>query len=517
MKYPLGIQTFSKIIEGKMLYIDKTAILYDLLQQGSVYFLSRPRRFGKSLLITTLEALFSGQKALFNGLAIADTDYDFTAYPVIKMEFTKVQVQQADDFKKYIIAVTNKYAEQYDIQLDLNSYEMRFDELVSKLHKKSGKNVVLLIDEYDKPILSNLNKPALADVKEVMNAFYSVVKSLDESLQFVFITGVSKFAKVSVFSGMNNLSDISMDSDYATLCGITQQELESYFADAIDDLVVREGDAEPLKRTQMLEKIKYWYNGYCFEEDAPSVYNPYSLLSLFSKKKFKNYWFTTATPTFLLNLLQDKQYDLRDLSQFAIGESAFAACEPEEMDVLSLLVQTGYLSIKGYNDPLYVLDFPNYEVKRSFYDSVAARYAHVNTGLGQTYTHDLCQYLNIGNLDGFFKTLQKFFANIPYDIAINQEKYYQSLFYAIFTLLGLTIDAEVRTNVGRIDCVLQTNDVIYIIEFKLNDSKEAALKQIEDKQYAQKYQNSGKDIVLLGVEFDQDERNIGEFIRLDLT
>lgn len=511
IKYPLGIQTFSKIIEDKLLYVDKTAIVYDLLQQGSVYFLSRPRRFGKSLLISTFDALFSGRKVLFECLDIANTDYDFVVYPVIKLDFSKDEYNTADNLRSYIDTALNAVANRYDIELTTDTYNQRFDELVIKLHKKTGQKVVLLIDEYDKPILNNLKKAALPEIKQVVTAFYSVVKSLDEHLRFVLITGVSEFAKVSVFSGMNSLTDISLNQDYATLCGITQQELECNFNEAIDKLAIDEA----LDRVALLAKIKHWYNGYQFHHRGPGIYNPYSLLCLFRHREFKNYWFTTATPTFLLNLLQDKQYNLKNLSQFAIGEGAFAATEPEDMDVLPLFVQTGYLTIKGYEDPLYILDFPNHEVKKSFYDSVVGRYANLNSGVGEAFTWRLVQHLNAGQLDDFFETLEELFANIPYKITIKQEKYYQSLFYAVFTLIGLNIEAEVSTNKGRIDCVLQTRDVIYIIEFKLNGTKEQALQQIQDKQYAQKYRSSNKRIVLLGVEFDQDGRNIGDFVQLD--
>ena len=369
--------------------------------------------------------------------------------------------------------------------------------------------MVLLIDEYDKPILNNFNKPALSEIRQVMNAFYAVIKPLDEHLRFVFITGVSKFAKVSIFSGMNSLTDISMDRQYATLCGVTQQELESYFAASIEQLKA----VEQLDRPALLDKIKIWYNGYYFEEDAPSVYNPYSLLSLFTKQKFKNYWFATGTPTFLLNLLQSKQYELKKLTEFEIGEEAFEASEPEEMSVQSVFVQTGYLTIKRYNDPLYTLDFPNYEVKKSFYDSVATRYGYLDKGEGRTYISRLVQFLVAGDLDKFFNTLREFFANIPYDLHIDLEKYYHSLFYAIFSLIGLDIEAEVHTNIGRIDCVLHTEQTLYIIEFKLNDTCDAALKQIHDKKYAEKYQSCGKNIVLLGVEFDKVSRNIGAFVQ----
>ncbi|NQZ11610.1 MAG: AAA family ATPase, partial [Algicola sp.] len=318
-----------------------------------------------------------------------------------------------------------------------------------------------------------------------------------------------KFAKVSIFSGMNSLTDISMDRQYATLCGVTQQELESYFAASIEQLKA----VEQLDRPALLDKIKIWYNGYYFEEDAPSVYNPYSLLSLFTKQKFKNYWFATGTPTFLLNLLQSKQYELKKLTEFEIGEEAFEASEPEEMSVQSVFVQTGYLTIKRYNDPLYTLDFPNYEVKKSFYDSVATRYGYLDKGEGRTYISRLVQFLVAGDLDKFFNTLREFFANIPYDLHIDLEKYYHSLFYAIFSLIGLDIEAEVHTNIGRIDCVLHTEQTLYIIEFKLNDTCDAALKQIHDKKYAEKYQSCGKNIVLLGVEFDKVSRNIGAFVQ----
>jgi hypothetical protein len=509
IKLPLGIHTFSKVIEQQNLYIDKTAMIYDLLQQGTVYFLSRPRRFGKSMLISTLEALFLGKKELFENLAIAKTDYDFTPYPVIKLEFTKIMVQKQQDLIRYLLTNINRIAKQHEISLDAQGFDLMFDELVSKLHQKYGEKVVILIDEYDKPILSNLHSPMLGEVKEVMNAFYAVIKSLDEHLRFVFITGVSKFAKVSVFSGMNNLTDISMSRDCATLCGITEEELQNNFKPLFEPLAKELGQT----KTQMLKEIKRWYNGYYFHRNAPGVYNPYSVLSLFRHREFNNYWFETGTPTFLLDLLQQKQYDFESFTQCEVGASAFAASEPENINLPSLFFQTGYLTIKGFNHPLYTLDFPNDEVKKSFYDSVATQYSQITPGMGETYTTKLTQHLIAGRLDDFFTTLAEFFANIPNNITLKDEKYYQSIFYAVITLIGFDIVAEVNTNQGRIDCVLQTGDTIYIIEFKLNDTKEAALQQIKDKQYSQKYQSSSKKIVLLGVEFDPQKRNIGGYLQ----
>jgi hypothetical protein len=510
-KYPLGIQTFSEIREENYLYVDKTALIYDLVQSGKVYFLSRPRRFGKSLLVSTFEALFSGQKALFDGLAIAETDYDFAVYPVIILEFSRVDVSQADDLKNFIINATNQHARAYDISLEIDSYEQRFEELVSKLHQKTGQKVVFLVDEYDKPILSNLSSPELGSIKHTMNAFYSMVKSLDKYMKFIFITGVSKFAKVSVFSGMNNLTDISLDRQYATLCGITQQELEGNFAQAIEQLTKQ----EQTNKAQVLDKIKLWYNGYQFHHEAVGVYNPYSLLCLWKFQEFKNYWFATATPTFLIDLFKSQQFDLGDITDFEVDEEAFMATEPEQMSPLPVMLQTGYLTIASFNDGWYLLDFPNYEVKYAFNRAIVEQYGRTPKGLNTSYIRKLSTALNNQDLTAFFDTLRIFFANIPNNITLKDEKYYQSLFYAIITLLGYQLEAEVNTNIGRIDCVLQTEQTIYVIEFKLNDSCGAALQQIKDKKYAQKYQNSGKKIVLLGVEFDHDGRNIGEFIKED--
>ena len=508
MRYPLGIQTFSEIIENQLLYVDKTALIHNLVYSGKVYFLSRPRRFGKSLLISTLDALFSGRKDLFEGLSIADTDYDFVAYPVIRVDFSGGEFITTDNLRAHINSSLDDYAQKYGVELSKEAFTLRFKELLIKLHEKTGQKVVLLVDEYDKPILNNLKKTVLGEIKEVMSAFYATVKAQDEHLRFVFITGVSKFAKVSIFSGMNSLTDLTLHKRYATLCGITEQELVQYFDEPMTTLA----EEEQMDKQQLLAKIKHWYNGYQFHPRGVGVYNPFSLLSLFEFEEFKNYWYSTATPAFLLDLLQHKQYDLSNLSSLTITDSAFSSTEPEDMDVLSLFVQTGYLTIKDYRHSRYTLDFPNYEVKRSFFDSVATRYSRLEKGVGDAYIYDLVDYLDAGNLDDFFKTLKIFFANIPYELAVDREKYYQSLFYAIITMIGLSVEVEVSTNKGRIDCVMQTTDTVYVIEIKLNGTKEEALKQIQDKQYAQKYQRSGKTIVLLGVEFDQKSRNIGDYL-----
>ena len=508
MKYPLGIQTFSKLIQHHYTYVDKTDLIYTLIKQGEWYFLSRPRRFGKSLLVSTLEALFSGEKALFDGLQIANTDFTFEKHPVITLEFTKAKINDAASLEAFISEQAQQIAQAHQITLTSARFEGQFDELIAKLHQQTGKGVVLLIDEYDKPILNSLDTEQLLDVKTSMNAFYAMIKASDKHLRFVFITGVSKFSKVSVFSGMNNLTDISMNPDYATLCGYTQQELETYFSKPITELAkLKDQSTEETKVT-----IKQWYNGYCFHPDAPKVYNPHSILSLFATREFDNFWFQSATPTFLINLLKTQQTPLNEIESVKVGKSAFYAVEPEQLDIYAVLLQTGYLTISGYEPPLYCLDFPNREVRDSFYESLAANYACIAPSRTKTYALEMHQNLNQRNIEAFITQLRTFIAGISYETTLKNEKYYQSLFFVICKLLGFTADVEVSTNKGRIDCVVHTDKYSYIIEFKLNGTKDDALQQIKDMGYAQKYLNNGKQLVLLGIAFDHKDRSIGEWV-----
>jgi len=511
MKYPLGVQTFSKLILQNYVYVDKTALIQKLVDDGEWYFLSRPRRFGKSVLVSTLDALFRGKKTLFDGLAISHTDYAFDEHPVIKLEFTKAKILDATSFEAFISEQVTTLASEHQISLTSERFERQFDQLVSGLHRQTGKTVVLLIDEYDKPLLNTLETDQLTDVKVSMNAFYGMVKAMDEHLRFVFITGVSKFSKVSVFSGMNNLTDISTEQRYATLCGYTQQELEQNFNAVIENYAADMNlSPEALKL-----RIQQWYNGYCFHFKGSKVYNPYSILSFFRNGEFNNYWFQTATPTFLINRLKASEYDLSKIDTLHVGEGVFDAVEPENMGITPMLLQTGYLTIKHFNAPLYQLGFPNMEVELSFYNSLLADYSRVDVGTAQGYVVELRDALKNQQLKKWFASLKQFFAGIPYTITLKQEKYYQSLFFAVCRLLGEDIEAEVHTNQGRIDCVLQTQSHIYIVEFKLNGTKEEALQQIKDKHYAQKYQGLGKQIILLGVEFDQQTRNIGGWLEED--
>jgi len=512
-KLPLGIQTFSEIIEENYLYVDKTEEVYNLISSGKVFFLSRPRRFGKSLLVSTLDAIFSGKKELFNGLYIKEkSDWNWDTYPVIKLEFTKVEVQGPDDFRRYVGGAINDYAKQYNIKLEKESFEQRFGELVQKLSKQHNK-VVFLVDEYDKPILTHItDTEMLGEIKKVMNAFYGVVKSLDEYLKFVFITGVSKFAKISVFSGMNNLTDISLDERYATLIGITQKELEDNFQEGVKECA----DKFEISEQALLDKVKYWYNGYYFSEKKIGIYNPYSLVHFFNRQKFENFWYTSATPTFLIDLLKKNKYNLAKVNGTQLDATAFAPTEPEDMAIEPLFLQTGYLTIKDYNteDNLYTIDFPNFEVKSSFLNSIVTQYAHTGPGRTLPLIYKIRNAFKENDTERVFELMKIFFADIPNTVVLNYEKYYQSLFYAILNLLGYEIDVEISTNIGRIDCTIKTDSHIYIIEFKLNGSAQDALDQIQEKKYAEKYLEDKREKILIGIEFSQDERNIKDMMSI---
>ena len=507
---PIGVQSFEKLILGQYLYVDKTEHIYNLLAtSGGIYFLSRPRRFGKSLLISTLEAIFDGQKELFKDLWIYDQNYDWQEHPVIRISFGGVCYDNKKTLIDYLYKELSDIANKYEVKLSEPRFDFRFKELIQKLSKIN--KVVILIDEYDKAMLDVIDNIELSKAnRETLRGFYSVIKETDQYLKFVLLTGVSKFSKVSVFSGLNNLNDLTMDTRYAEMLGYTQTELEHYFTDRIDILA----KYEQINRIALLEKIKHWYNGYRFSKENTSVYNPFSTLLLFDKNDFANHWFETGTPTFLLNLIKKNNYEMPKIETLNINEKAFSSYEIENLDILPLLLQTGYLTIKEYNKErnLYQLCYPNYEVKNAFLEQLTETYSTVRATLVSSYLYDLIDYLAVDDLDNFFETLEIFFANIPYDIQITDEKYYQTIFYLIFTLIGLKVEAEVRTNKGRIDAVIVSEDSIYIFEFKLEGTKEEAVTQIKNREYFQKYQNSNKKIVLVGVEFDKEKRNIGEWL-----
>ena len=498
--------TFRNLIEGGFLYIDKTRYLYNLVQPASgLYFLARPRRFGKSLLLSTLEEIFLGNRDLFADLWIAQSDYNWQAYPVIRYDFSSNSVDSAANLERLLDYYTAKVAQSYGVTLRGFDYQSNFQELIEQVGQTQ--KVVILIDEYDKPLIDNLHNLAEAiKLREVLKKFYGVIKAMDRHLRFVFITGISKFSKVGVFSALNNLSDLTMNPHFATMLGITEQEM----VDDLQEHLIALAAKEQLTPEGMLDKVRHWYNGFCFVEECPNVYNPFSTLQLFFQQRFANYWFDSGTPTFLIKLLKDKHYDVEQLNDLRVRELAFSTYEIESLSIVPLLFQTGYLTIKDYEPArrVYRLAYPNAEVEDAFLSYLLGAFSERDRGLNEDYLWQLVDAIEAQKLTDFFAILQVFFANVPYTIQLKHEKYYQTIFYLIFKLLGLRIEAEVHTNQGRIDAVVETADHIFLFEFKLDQTADDALGQIKTNAYYQKYRNKEKALTLVGANFDSTLRQI---------
>lgn len=498
--------TFRDIIQGGFLYVDKTRYLYELVRYNKgIYFLSRPRRFGKSLTVSTLEEIFKGNKALFAGLWLHESDYDWQTYPVLHLDFSVNTVKDAAMLEKVIDTYTEEFADAYGVNIRGFDYQSRFRSLLLQLSQK--KQVVILIDEYDKPILDHIgNLEEAKRVRDTLKAFYTVIKAMDAYVRFVFITGISKFSKVGVFSTLNNLTDLTLNPAFANVLGITEAELQTYFAEHIAALAVKEG----LGEADLFAKIKQWYDGFRFTERAENVYNPYSTLLLFFHQRFANYWFESGTPNFLIELLKTRKYDVRQLEQLDLSELAFSTYELENLAIVPLLFQTGYLTIQGYepNRQIYQLGYPNQEVENAFVTYILDAFSRVGHGLSESYLWQLVDALQAQQLTAFFDILNVFFANIDYDLYLDHEKYHQTIFYLIFLLLGIRVAAEVKTNRGRIDAVIELTERIYLFEFKLSGSAVAALKQIQETEYYQKYRLQNKALTLVGVRFDRKKRKV---------
>ncbi len=505
-KLPIGIQTFRDIIENDYLYIDKTQYIFSLVKSGKgAYFFSRPRRFGKSLLLSALEEIFLGNKELFKGLWIYDSEYNWKKYPVIRIDYSTQKSETVDQLKKAMIYDLDRIAFQYKLVLTEESYELRFKELIHKLSDSFGK-VVILIDEYDKPIIDWLEKPDLAkEMRSVLKGFFSVLKGNDANIRFLLLTGVSKFSKAGVFSDLNQLEDITLRDEYSSMLGIAEEELLQYFQGEIKTFAEKEKTTEDV----LIEKIRFWYNGFRFSPGGTSVYNPFSTLLLFSSKRFSHHWFETGTPSFLVNLILTNNYDIMKIP-LELEEIAFSVYEIENLSLAPLLIQTGYLTIKDYDKEtmVYTLDYPNFEVKKAFLNYIMDRIGKGNPSSSAVL--DLVKAFNEGDIDRCMEILREVFINIDYDIQIHNEKYYQTVFYLIFTLLGLKIFTEVKTNLGRIDAAAESRSSVYIFEFKLNGTKEEALTQIRTKKYYEKYLNRNKPVFLIGAEFRN--KNIGDYI-----
>ena len=506
-----SVYNFEKLRREGYLYVDKTEYIWQLINPaGESYFLSRPRRFGKSLTVSTLKAVFEGKKELFKGLAIYDKPYDWKQHPIIHLDMNGRDFGTLEKMEERFRQMLMEQAAVNGVTLKAGASDTMFHELIKTLHDKGG-DVVLLLDEYDKPILNNISKENRSEFLDALKVFYSVIKEKSGMLRLAFITGVSKFCHVSLFSDLNNLTDITMNAKYATMLGYTQSEFEFYFADRIEQTA----KLLNMPKEQLLPEIKAWYDGYRFEETAESVYNPVSLASFFGNGgKFNNYWFSTGTPSFLLELVKKTRFDFDNALTKPVSAMAFNAFEIDKIDPLTLLLQTGYLTIKSmvkkYNMPWYWLDFPNRELSFSFNTSLVNAYTRKSDNSVVNFCEQLADAMDSGDVKQLRKTMEVFFAGIPYDLHHKNESNFQNIFFALFRLLGYYIKAESRTNDGRIDAVAETVKFVFLFEFKL-DKDDTALSQIKDKKYFKQDELSQKKIFLNGVAFDTETGRIADW------
>jgi hypothetical protein len=505
-KLPIGIQSFEDLRSNDYLYVDKTEHIYRMITSGKVYFLSRPRRFGKSLLISAMEALFKGRKELFGGLWIEDRwDWE-VRNPVIRIDWTKIKHATKDEMEADMKIFLQEIAVRQDIKLLRPYASSQFGELIEQIHLKTGQKSVVLIDEYDIPILDAMGKSEIEGIQAFLQDLYKQLKANDEHLRLIFLTGVSKFARLSIFSTLNNVNDITIDEKYATLCGYTQEELAYYFSEHIDSL------AEKLdsSRNEILDRIKKWYDGYSWNGKV-QVYNPFSTLLLFEKSEFSNYWFTSGTPTFLMEQLKKRNQIELVLEPVVVSSKSFDSFDPNNIDNISLLFQSGYVTIKEKipvdEKMQYRLEVPNAEVRDSIMEYLLSAFSYYPLSQVEPLIENMSEQIRNCDAEGFAQNIRIMLQNIPYTLQTDNEKYYHSLFLSWMYALGFKIDGEIMTGAGRIDAVLELKDMIVISELKYHGKTKTetllrnAMKQIHDRRYYEKYLNKGKKILLTGLAF----------------
>ncbi|MDR1098619.1 MAG: ATP-binding protein [Tannerella sp.] len=516
-KMPIGIQDFEKLRTENFVYVDKTRYIYQLAQLGAPYFLGRPRRFGKSLFLSTLKAYFEGKRELFEGLEIAGLEKDWIKYPVIYLDFNSSEYGDVQTLEIVLDDMLKWYEKDYGAQEIAAKPSIRFKNLIAAMHEKTGRKVVVLIDEYDKSLINTMDKPDVNEkIRDVLKGFYGVLKGADAHLRFVFLTGVTKFSKVSIFSDLNQLVDISLNNSYSAICGITQAELEENFAPEIIAL------AETTQKTyeETLFELQKRYNGYHFSENLISIYNPFSLLNTFMAQQYRYYWFATGTPTFLAKALRNQNYDIRKFEDdVRIAANSIMDYRYENQNLAPLLYQSGYLTVKAYDGVLdeYTLGFPNEEVKYGFLNELLPANVLTPIATGHFSVTGFLRLLMKNDVEGFMTSLQAFFAAIPYDAIKRKhrnEQYYQHVFYLLFTLMGQFVQTEVKNSKGRADAIVKTEGNIYVFEFKMdeNATAEDAVKQINDRDYAIPYAADHRKTVKIGVEFSQKERGVKRWL-----
>ena len=511
--YPVGIQTFEEIIKRNLLYIDKTEYIYRMTHSGGKYFfLGRPRRFGKSLLVSTFGSYFSGKKDLFNELAIEKLETEWTEYPVLHFDMSGGKHMEKEQLEEYLGFVLSKQEKVWGTEKPVVGANNRLTDLIDTAYEKTGKQVVVLIDEYDAPMLDVVHEEeALDALRNVMRNFYSPLKMCEPKLRFVFLTGITKFSQVSIFSELNNITNVSMDDEYAGICGITKEELLTQMSEDIDMLA----EAQGISREETIEKLKENYDGYHFSPASPDVYNPFSLLNCFTKKEFGAYWFSSGTPTYLINMLRKFSVLPAKIGKMFARSSAFDAPTENMKTITPLLYQSGYITIKDYDkmSQLFTLDLPNKEIKVGLFENLLPNYLDgMYAEEGDVAIAQMSVLIRQGDMDGALRLLQEFLGTVPYCNNTNYEGHYQQMLFIIFTLLThFVVDVEVHTPNGRVDVVMLTEDTLYLIELKLNQSAQAAMQQINLKQYDKRFALCGKPIVKVGINFDVKKGNIEDW------
>ncbi|WP_178792906.1 AAA family ATPase [Bacteroidaceae bacterium] len=509
--YPIGIQNFEKIRNGGYLYIDKTALIYKMVKTGSYYFLSRPRRFGKSLLISTLEAYFQGKRELFEGLAMEELEKDWIKYPILHLDLNTQKYDTPESLEDKLNRTLIEWEKLYGAEPAENSLAMRFEGIIQRACDKAGQRVVILVDEYDKPMLQAIGNEDLQEsFRGTLKAFYGALKSKDGCIQIGVLTGVTKFGKVSVFSDLNNLKDISMDKRYVDICGITEEEIHHYLEPELHQLA----DECGMTYEEVCHELKENYDGYHFMENSRGIYNPFSILNTFDSMKFGSYWFETGTPTYLVKLLKKHHYNLERMAHEETNAQVLNSVDSESTDPIPVIYQSGYLTIKGYDKRfgIYSLGFPNREVEEGFMLFLLPFYTNVSKVESPFEVQKFVREVESGDYDSFFRRLQSFFADTTYELVRDQEVHYQNVLFILSKLMGFYVHAEYNTSYGRIDMVLQTDKFIYIMEFKLDGTAEEALQQINEKQYALPFEADGRKLFKIGVNFSAKTRNIEKWV-----
>ena len=508
--YPVGIQNFESLRKDGYFYVDKTELMYRLVKTGRYYFLSRPRRFGKSLLISTLEAYFQGKKELFEGLAVYGLEKEWLEYPILHLDLNTQKYETPEALENVLDESLAYWETLYGRNENEIGQARRFAGVIRRAKEKTGRRVVILVDEYDKPMLQAIGNDELQDrYRSTLKAFYGALKSEDGNIKFALLTGVTKFGKVSVFSDLNNLMDISRDERYTDICGISEKELLDNFSEDIAELARANGQTYE----QACAQLKEDYDGYHFCPDSAGIYNPFSLLNTFAKRRYGSYWFETGTPTYLVELLKKSDYDLERMTRVEtsadILDSIFTDDNP-----IPVIYQSGYLTIKEYDREfgMYTLGFPNRAVEDGFMNFLLPYYSGVDKTQSPFEIKQFVRDVRSGAIDSFMERLQSFLAGCPYEMARDIELHYQNVLFIVFRLAGLYTQVEYRTSRGRIDLVLQTADYIYVMEFKLDGSAEDAIKQIEEKQYALPFASDPRKLFEIGVNFSSQARNIDRWI-----